>query len=182
MNKLIKYWGLLGVGIIMGGCSNDAEPYINSSNNEESFVSFNLSIDALQANESPTRSLASGYHFSDGKSISVVKCYVYNQALGTSAEPIKTFDISISNLKGEIKIPLPKNDVFDIVFLATSFQQTNSASKMFYSTTERSLNINYNLVKNNDEEIDCFYAVKKSVSANSSTNNEVELSDDKKIT
>lgn len=175
MKKLFKLSCLLTCGLLAVSCSSE-EPVVNSPESEnEAYVTFNLNIDALQANEPATRSLASGYHFADGRSISTVKCYVYNQASGASAAPIKTLDISISNLKGEIKIPLPKNDVFDIVFLATAFDQSNTSSKMFYNSTERSLNINYTLVKNNDEEMDCFFAVQKDISTASAVTKSVEL-------
>ena len=175
MKKLIKCCCLSIAAILASGCSSDSETLFHNTDNDEVLVKFNLCLEVIQENETPTRSLATGYHFSDGKSISIVKCYIYNQSYGTNASPVKTFDINVNKLKGEIAIPLPKKDIFDIVFLATSIDQTDSSSKMYYDTTDRSLNINYALVKNNDEEMDCFYAVQKGVSSDNTTTKNVEL-------
>lgn len=174
MNRYLILPALFLAGIFAVSCSSD-EPIINSFENNECLIKFSLNINAEQANEPFTRSLASGYHFSDGKSISVVKCYVYNQASGLNSEPVKVIDVQVNNLKGDVTIPLPKTDLYDIVFLATSIPQTDNSSKLYYSTTERSLNINYNLINTNDEELDCFYCVSKGVSSNSSTTISVEL-------
>lgn len=147
---------------MMSSCSLDEPAAVDEEND---FVNFSVAIDNTAANGNDTRSLASGYHFSDAKSISVVKCYVYNQSNGNNALPVKVVDIDVSNLKGEVSIPVPKNQVFDFVFLATSIPQTDASSKMYYSPTERSLTLSYSSIFSNDEEIDCFFASKSGITS-----------------
>ncbi len=141
-------------------------------------VTFKLKISPLKTTE--TRSLAPGYHFSDGKSISILKCYVYNTAKGQTAAPVKTIDIDIKTINGnnggDVTIPLPKGESYDVVFLGTSIPQTDSSSKLYYNTTARTLNLNYSLIKCNDEEIDCFFAARQNVTSESVTEETIELS------
>lgn len=174
MIKFFKLTCLLFIGLMTCSCSNE-DPVLSPISENEELITFSFDIDAHQENESSTRSLAPGYHFSDGSSITEVKCYIYAQSDGAAAQPFKTLDIPTSNLKGEISVTLPASKVYDVVFLATSIPQTNSSSKLYYSTTERSLNINYGLVNGNDEELDCFYAVIKDFTSGSSATTNVIL-------
>ena len=126
-----------------------------------------------------TRSLAPGYKYSDGTSISILKCYVYNQENGSNAEPVNIIDVPIDrttgNPTGEITIVLPLGDKYDFVFLGTSIPQTSQSSKLYYSTIERTLSVNYSSVTSNDEELDCFFASAKDISVGSVVDNNIVL-------
>lgn len=154
------------------GCSSQDEPAVSDMANEET-ISFSLRIDSRNVNEPATRSLAPGYHFGDGASINTVKCYVYNLANGSSAEPSKVIDIPLSSLSGNFTIRLPRNQTFDLVFLATSIEQTDASSKLYYNSTDRSLKVNYNNC--NDEEYDCFFATVKNVTTETSMSDAIVL-------
>lgn len=160
---------------LTSGCADDLMKENMNPDNELVPVTFNLSIKDLQG----TRSLASDYQFADGKSISILKCYVYNQAAGVSAAPSNVFDINIKaingNQGGDVTLLLPKGEVYDVVFLGTSIPQTDTSSKMYYNTTARTLNLNYDLISCNDEEIDCFYASREDVTTETVIDQYIEL-------
>lgn len=173
MDKSYISFLLLFCLIFMSGCSNCDEPSFNDE--ETDFVTFSIDLDNSTANGNSTRSLASGYQFADAKSISIVKCYVYNQANGANAQPVKVVDINVSNLKGNVSIPLPKNQTFDFVFLATSIPQDNSSSKLYYSPSERSVALNYSAICSSDEEIDCFFASKTGLTTETVISDAIKL-------
>lgn len=154
------------------GCSSEDDPTVSGIADEKP-ISFSLRIDSRNVNEPTTRSLAPGYHFGDGASINTVKCYVYNQANGNSAEPSKVIDVPVSSLSGNFTIRLPRNQTFDLVFLATSIGQTDASSKLFYNSTERSLKVNYGNCS--DEEYDCFFATVKNVTTETSMSDAIIL-------
>lgn len=134
-------------------------------NEVESTVTFSVQINPCNTNETETRSLAPGYRFGDGTSVNTVKCYVYNRASGNNSEPMKVVDVPVTNLKGTFSILLPRLQAYDLVFLATSIPQTDVSSKLYYSTTERTLKVNYS--STNDEEMDCFFASVQNVTTDS---------------
>ncbi len=143
----------------------------------EECVTVHFGLNFIGMSDASTRSLASGYKYADGKSISVLKCYVYNQANGSNSAPIKEIDIDVKDVNGnkggDISLQLPKNQNFDIIFIGTSIPQTPSTSKLYYNTTERTMTVNYSV--GNDEELDCFYAVKKNVTTETALSDIVEL-------
>ncbi len=173
MKKLFVIFCFSFLVSFLNGC-NSEEPMPSPTQEETGVVEISLAINSKNKNLD-TRSLAPGYKFSDGTSISVVKCYVYNKAHGTNSQPDAVFDISVADLKGNASIPLPKYQTFDLVFLATSIPQTNSSSKLFYNASERSLNIDYSQIYSNDEEIDCFFASLKNISGDSTSEYSVTL-------
>lgn len=156
----------------LSSCAMQEEPM--PDNEVESTVTFSVQINPCNTNETETRSLAPGYRFGDGTSVNTVKCYVYNKAMGVSSEPVKTIDIPVANLNS-FTIKVPRKQTFDFVFLATSIPQNDASSKLYYSTTERSLEVNYGSIYCNDEELDCFFAVVKNFSSETSSGSTVVL-------
>lgn len=159
------------------GCSSEM-PDMPDSNDELTSVSFNLSFSSL--NNKDTRSLAPGYKFSDGSSISVLKCYVYPTSNGSNAEPSQIIDIPISStngvIGGNVSVSLPKGTDFDVVFLGTSIPQNDASSKLYYSTTGRSLSVDYSKVVANDEELDCFFTSRANLTSDNVTYSDIVLS------
>lgn len=141
-------------------------------------VHFKLKFNSLNG-QPDTRSLAPGYKYADGSSISVLKCYVYNTANGTNALPSSILDIDIQKVNGQnggdVTILLPKGEKYDVVFLGTSIPQTDTSSKMYYDTMARTLNLNYSHIYCNDEEIDCFFATQEDVTTETVLNQTIEL-------
>ena len=176
MKHSIMLWLTSLILVMMTSCSLDGPDPMNISQELEPVI-FQLKFGELNSHD--TRALASGYHYSDGKSISVLKGYVYNQSNGFSAAPIKDIDVNISELDGkrggEISIMLPKGQTFDIVFLGTSIAHNNSSSKLFFNSSDRTLNVNYGLVSCNDEELDCFFAVASDVTTETVQEEAIEL-------
>lgn len=168
---------LFSSSLSLTGCSSSDTPKMPEPDVELVPVHFDLRFSGL--NNETTRSLADGYKFSDGKSISELKCYVYNAANGSSSTPIKVENIDIKAVNdhrgGDISILLPKGQQFDVVFLGTSIPQTNPASKLYYNSSDRTLTVNYSTVSCNDEELDCFYAVQTNVKTETIKENPIEL-------
>ncbi len=158
----------------MASCSMDG-PEIMSEESELIPFHFTLNFSCLSGTD--TRSLSPDYSFSDGSSISILKGYVYNKANGSNSSPIKVVDIDIKEIDdkrgGDITIMLPKNQMFDIVFLGTSIEQSNPSSKLFFNSSDRTLTVNYG--KCNDEEMDCFYASRSGVTSNNVESEPIEL-------
>lgn len=160
----------------LASCSLDG-PEMTTEDNELVPVHFHLDFAGMSG--CPTRSLAPGYTYSDGSSISILKGYVYNQGEGDNAVPIQVVDIDIKEVNdkkgGDITIMLPRNLTCDIVFLGTSIEQTSPSSKLYYNTTDRTLTVNYNMISGNDEEVDCFFASCAGVTSATIENDPIEL-------
>lgn len=162
MNKYIKYLGLAAVPFLFTGCKDDMpqEP-LGPQGPDYVTIHFGVMLDDLDGTPD-TRSLAPGYQFSDGKSISDLKCYVYNQANGINAAPAEVVDVDIktvnSQLGGDVTVMLPKGNKYDFVFLGTSIPQTAAPSKLYYNPNDRTLSVDYSTITCNDEEMDCFFA------------------------
>lgn len=179
MNPTFKLF-LLSFGLCaLASCSSDSPESPVSNNGCFEPVTLKVAFGKMNAHESDTRSLAPGYKYADGSSISVLKCYVYNRSLGQSADPIKVVDIDVKAVGdkrgGDVSVMLPKGQTFDMVFLGTSIPQTNASTKLYYTTTDRTLNLNYSLISCNDEEIDCFYAVAEGVTTETVFEESIEL-------
>lgn len=177
MNKLFSCLFLSILICCLTGCSDDMVEKIHLDQ-EYVPVHFNLKFNDIE-DGIRTRSLAPGYTYADGSSVSVLKCYVYNKSNGMSAPPSDIVDIEVKNIDsnkgGEITLLLPKGEYFDVVFLGTSIEQTNSSSKLFFNTSNRTLNIDYSKVSCNDEELDCFFASKSGITTESILDETVEL-------
>ena len=167
---------LLSAAMCLSGCADDLMKQREGIQEVLVPVTFNLTIKDMQG----TRSLAPGYKYADGKSISILKCYVYSQSGGSTAAPSNVFDIDVKmvseNKGGDVTLLLPKGETYDVVFLGTSIPQTDSATKLYYDTTARTLNLNYSLINCNDEEIDCFFASRENVTTETAFNQTIELS------
>ena len=176
MNKL-KFLYLSAFATCLVGCQDDLEDQ-EKHDPEYAPVHFNLSFGKL-GGVPDTRSLAPGYQYADGSSISELKCYVYDKSRGNSAAPVSIVDIDIkevnANKGGDVTVLLPKGEAYDVVFLGTSIPQTTASSKLYYNTTNRTLNINYSVISCNDEEIDCFYASRENVTTETAFNQTIEL-------
>lgn len=158
----------------LAACSEEC-PDLPDVQNE---VPVTFSLKFIDMPDVSTRSLAPGYKFSDGKSVNLLRCYVYNRADGSSASPAKIVDIPVKDMEdkrgGEFSISLPKGESYDFVFLGTSIEPSYNR-KLYYNSTDRTLTLNYSMMGVNDEETDCFYAVSKEVSTDSPLSLSVEL-------
>lgn len=176
MKKKLFYCPSIFLLSALSACSSDS-PDLSTPVQEVDVVSFHLDFPGMA--DVDTRSLAPGYKYSDGTSISILKCYVYNQENGENAEPVNIMDVPIDRTTGkptgEITMVLPLGEKYDFVFLGTSIPQTSQSSKLYYSTTERSLAVNYSSVSSNDEELDCFFASAKDISVGSVIDNNIVL-------
>ena len=175
MNLGYKKFCLLIVPMLMMGCKDDLP---QTSDQEYVTVHFGVALEDIDGTPD-TRSLAPGYKFSDGKSISELKCYVYNQANGLNAAPTEVVDVDIktvnSQLGGDLSLMLPKGNKYDFIFLGTSIPQTNASSKLYYNQNDRSLAVNYSSISCNDEEIDCFFASQTDVTTETAFDNNIML-------
>lgn len=162
--------------LLLTGCALDGrEPIPNS----DVLIPVHFKIGFTGMSGTPTRSLAPEYSFSDGKSVSILKGYIYNQANGSSSIPIKIVDIDINDVEdrrgGDITLLLPRGQVYDVVFLGTSIEQSNPDSKLYYNSTDRTLAVHYSKVSGNDEELDCFFAAKSGVLTETVLEETIEL-------
>lgn len=162
--------------LLLAGCAlNGPEPIPT----DEALSTVHFKIDFAGMSGTQTRSLAPGYSFSDGKSVSILKGYIYNQATGSSSNPVKIVDIDINEVEdkrgGDIILMLPKGQVYDVVFLGTSIEQSNPDSKLYYNKGDRTLSIDYSKVSGNDEELDCFFAAKTDVTTDTALEETIEL-------
>lgn len=176
MNKFLLFSFLIPAIAGFSACTSDSPEVSNGS--ELQPVRFSLKLGNMV--DSDTRSLAPDYRFGDGKSVSILRCYIYNQANGSKASPVKVMNVNITqdadgNRGGDVSILLPKGQNFDIVFLATSIEQTDKDAKLCYSATDRTISLDYSKIAGNDEEIDCFYAACQDVTTDYSADNAVEL-------
>lgn len=153
------------MAVLLSGCSQDVGDS-PSSESDYGLVEFKVALSCASADG--TRSLAPGYKFSDGKSISVLRAYVYNQAYGIGVEPTSVKDIVIENvgdnLGGSVSLLLPKGEKYDVIFLATSIPQCDESSKLYFSPIDRTLTFDYSKSYCNDEELDCFWTSLKGIS------------------
>ena len=177
MKNIFAYCSALLLVSAMFSCSSDS-PESNYSDADMVPVRFRLSFAGISGLS--TRSLAPDYKFSDGTSVSELKCYVYNKSEGDNASPVKVVDVDIKDVNenrgGDVSILLPKGQNFDVVFLGTSVPQDDASGKLYYSLTERTLTVNYSVVTSSDEELDCFFAVQKDVSSETVLEEAVVLS------
>lgn len=175
MNKIFFLSSLCALAVSITGCS-DAPP-VNISDKDYITIHFGCAFSHINSDD--TRSLAPGYTFSDGSSVSVLRCYLYSRSKGAGAPPVKTVDIDVKTVNGhpggDFSVQLPRGESYDAVFLGTSIPQDDPSSKLYYSQTDRSLNVNYSSVYANDEELDCFFAVSEAVSTAATAEYDVVL-------
>ena len=176
MKQKILLMSLCALSMYVSGCS-DSGPDADTGVHGLVPVSFSLSFSGMRGPE--TRSLAPGYSFADGSSVSVLKCYLYNTADEGPSVPSKVVDIAVKTVDGrpcgDFTVMLPKGQSYDAVFLGTSIPQDNPYSKLYYSQTDRTLSFNYDDVYANDEELDCFWGVCTSVTAENASVVDVTL-------
>lgn len=117
--------------------------------------------------------------YGDGTTISYLKYYVYMQSSGNSADPIMKGDIAITDVGGKrggkLHVMLPIVDKYDFVFIATSQNPEDNASKVKYNLANRTLNVNYDNISTNDDGADCFFGVLKDINADKGFNHDVTL-------
>lgn len=163
--------------LLSTGCTDDLNP--DSFHGQDDLIAVQFHLDFKGMSGDPTRALAPDYKFSDGSSISILKGYVYNQANGDNAAPIQVVDIDVKEIDGkkggDISIMLPQNMKYDVVFLGTSVNHNAQTSKLYYNSSDRTLAVNYNIVKCNDEELDCFFVSRTGVTTESMDAGTVEL-------
>lgn len=155
----------IGFAAAATSCSNEEA---NLQANEEKSMTFNVRLPlaedmrtkAGEEDEFDYNALGTGEHISE------LKCYVYNKSRGDNADPINTLDIPITVLDGikggTVSIKLPVNHSFDIVFVANSTWNRGVYDKKTRQLSDFHLNKDMNA-----EGIDCFFAVLKDVTTES---------------
>lgn len=161
MKNLISIIFLL---LLLPSCSEETF-VIDSYDIEE--ISLQINVPSNEDEDVKTRS------YSDGSAISGVKCYTYAQSNGSNSNPIVIKDIPLefhSGIKtGSCSLYLPKNQTYDFVFIATSSSHVNPSDKIYFNSTNRTLNINYDKILNNDDSVDGFIGVIKNASSGNTT-------------
>lgn len=158
MKNLIFYL-LFVTSFLLSSCSSGQVELDNSPENN-----VNIEITLPISEDIRTRA------FSDGLSINNLICYAYVNSIPVGNKPDIVTTIPLHNYAGKpgayYSLALPKNASYDLVFVATSCSQ-ESNSKIYYNTQQRTLNLNYDKISQNDEGLDCFWGVIKNVSPNS---------------
>lgn len=187
MKQYILFASLISMlAALFSGCNQDVNdsPFINTVSDYE-VVNFNISLACKETNDSDTRSSLYKLHFSDGSCVNTITAYVYNQEYGDGSGPVIVKDLPIvwvgddfDKHGANVSFSLPKGEKFDVVFLATSYPLSAKPNQcgMSYSATDRIFTIDYAKYQlNYFENMDCFYAVQKDVSTDSSIDNNVVL-------
>lgn len=147
------------MAFLISSCSSEQ---VELDNNEENNV--NIEITLPVSDDIRTRA------FSDGLSINNLICYAYTNSNPVGNKPDIVSTVPLHNYAGKpgayYSLTLPKNASYDLVFVATSCSQ-ESNSKIYYNSQQRTLNLNYDKISQNDEALDCFWGVIKNVSPNS---------------
>lgn len=145
--------------LLMASCADETTVF-QSENSE--ILKFSIQIPSLE----DMRTRADGdesRQFGDGTTVSELRYYVYPKDAKANAGPVLSDVIEIVDSEdgrgGSLNVQLPKDVSYDVVFLATSCDQTNPDSKVYFNTSDHSLNVNYAKSTTNDEGLDCFYDV-----------------------
>ena len=146
------------VAFILSSCASDV---LLEEDSNSGTINFDVSVPVYT--DMRTRGLGDTKTYSDGSTVSELKCYIYNRVLGEDAAPIRTENIEIHDYDdhrgGSLSIDLPTGQAYDFVFLATACKQDDNSSKVFYNPSGRTLNFNYDRIKTSDEDVDCFFGV-----------------------
>lgn len=177
MRRYVFLYAVTAFSILFHSCSSDLSEIVTEDNSLSS-VNFHVTVDGLK--NAGSRSLAPGFSFADGSSISDMKCYVYYKNDGANSTPAIVKDISVSEsdgiVSGDVSLSMPRGVLFDVVFLGTSIPQDSPSSKLYYSPADRTLSVDYSQVSSSDEELDCFFAAKTDLVSGSASYDDVVLS------
>ncbi len=164
-SQIFYLFSIIGMALNFASCST--EDLVNANDPETNSVHFDVYI--------PTGELRTR-GFGDGNSISNLRCYVYSS---DTELPIFTQNVNIISKDGKnggtLNIDLPSSGAYDFIFLATSCPQDDKSSKIYYNSTERTLNLNYNKIVGNDEGVDCFFGVLPGISVSKGRSHSVTL-------
>ncbi len=164
-NQTLFFFFSLLISWLLNSCSSD--DMLSSSSLDNNHVSFEISIP-----ESGLRTRAT----SDGSLISELNCYVYQVGNTT---PLYTKPVAIGSQDGKkggrLELDLPSGGTFNFVFLATAMKQDDPDSKLYYNPTLQTLEVNYNKVGANDEELDCFFGVLKDINVDKGQSHKITL-------
>ncbi len=162
------------VAFILSSCASDV--LLEEDSNSET-INFDVSVPVYT--DMRTRGLGDTRAYSDGSTVSELKCYIYNRVLGEDAAPIRTENIEIHDYDdhrgGSLSIDLPTGQAYDFVFLATACKQDDNSSKVFYNPSGRTLNFNYDRIKTSDEDVDCFFGVLKGLASEDKAEHSIVL-------
>ncbi|MDE7432267.1 MAG: hypothetical protein K2N34_10200, partial [Lachnospiraceae bacterium] len=154
-NLTLFFFFSLFISGLLNSCSSDDIIYSSYENNH---VSFEISIP-----DSDLRTREA----SNGSLISELNCYVYQ--VGNTV-PLYTLPVAIGSQNGQkdgrLELDLPSGGIFNFVFLATAVKQDDTDSKLYYNPTLQTLEVNYDKVDANDEDLDCFFGVLKDINVN----------------
>lgn len=164
-NQIYIFIALIGMALNFASCSS--EDQLNPSDQDSNTIHFEVTV--------PTGELRTRA-YGDGSSINTLKCYVYS----VGAEiPMQTENIEITSANGkrggQIGIDLPSGGTYDFIFLATSCTQDDKDAKIYYNPSERTINLNYDKITGNDEDVDCFFGVLPSISIDKGQSHSVTL-------
>ena len=162
------------VAFILSSCASDV---LLEEDSNSGTINFDVSVPVYT--DMRTRGLGDTKTYSDGSTVSELKCYIYNRVLGEDAAPIRTENIEIHDYDdhrgGSLSIDLPTGQAYDFVFLATACKQDDNSSKVFYNPSGRTLNFNYDRIKTSDEDVDCFFGVLKGLTSEDKAEHSIVL-------
>ncbi len=162
------------VAFILSSCASDV---LLEEDSNSGTINFDVSVPVYT--DMRTRGLGDTRAYSDGSTVSELKCYIYNRVLGEDAAPIRTENIEIHDYDdhrgGSLSIDLPTGQAYDFVFLATACKQDDNSSKVFYNPSGRTLNFNYDRIKTSDEDVDCFFGVLKGLTSEDKAEHSIVL-------
>lgn len=151
------YLSAAACALLLSSCTADCSVAPVS---DENAVTFTVAVDSREA----TRA------YSDGTSITDVKCYVYDTNNGLEAAPVLEESVTMNGLQGSVKLGLASGRTYDMVFLATS----GAGSHITYDKAKRTLSVDYASVENGFEGLDAFYGT-TSVTVSGPMNEAVRL-------
>lgn len=141
MNKLL-YAAMAAVATLgFSACSSD-EPLVGTGDG-----SGNVTIVAKLPAELSTRD------YSNGETATLLKYYVYEQGQTT---PVVSVENATINMQTTVDLNLVNGVTYDIVFWA----QSPDTEAYTYDPKAQTITVNYDGVKQNDEDRDAFYCVK----------------------
>lgn len=142
-----------------GSCTN--EENVNTPQSDGT-VSFQVSLPV---------NLGTRAVYGDGLTATTLHYYVYDDDKGTAAEPIVSNTTTLTGKSADIEIQLVKGKTYSIAFWADA-ENTNAYK---YSTTARTITVNYKGANAQDENRDAFYKYLTGVKVETANNTAVVL-------
>lgn len=187
VTKLFYFTTMVSITLLMASCTNETDDFLKTETKTETVETVTLTVNVPEAIQ--TRAgLNSDVKISSGSHINKLHFAIYftgtNNVSYTSEDvedihyknmeaeydsKSKTFSISLSYV--------PKSQEFDMVFWACHEDETeNNPSKVYtFDCNTKSVTINYDGIKNNDEKRDAFFTSEKGIVLSESNGKTITL-------